>query len=81
MPTKPKPNSLGTKDVMRMFCVNTMTVYNWRNGSARISPLPHHLKPHGTKRHRVTFKLQEVKRWATENNLTIILPFEDGTTK
>ena len=81
MPTKSKQNTLTTKDIMLMFCVDVMTVYNWRNGSARITPLPHHLKPHGTKRHRIFFKLHVVKRWAAENNQTIILPVKSTSGK
>lgn len=63
---------LTTKNLCTLFGVGTMTINNWRKGSTRITPLPAHTKPRGT-RASVHFKLSEVKKWAKANNIEMVV--------
>ena len=65
---------LSTEDLLQIFCVTPMTVYNWRKGidKKKTTPLPYHTRKLGS-RHRVFFKWGEVKRWATQNSVEIVI--------
>lgn len=60
---------LSTNELMRMFDVTHMTVYNWRTFPRPGRPtIPFHTKPRGT-RSGIFFKESEVLRWARETGL------------
>lgn len=60
---------LNTKQVMAVFGVSDMTVFNWRHGTASKKPLPTVLKPVGASgvRQLVGFKPSAIKRWAAQH--------------
>lgn len=61
--------TLSTAEVCSMFGVKHMTIFNWRRGSIRRTPLPFHTIQRGKERTLVFFKLAEVKAWAKQNQL------------
>lgn len=67
-----RKKQLNTSDVMAMFGVGQMTVYNWRKGSARVTKLPFYTETAGSERHRVYFLGKEVRLWAKANNIPIV---------
>lgn len=73
---KHNPSHLGTADLCTMFGVGVMTVYNWRKGSTRISPLPCKTKVKGEKRHKVYFLRSQVISWAKRNHITLAVDLE-----
>jgi len=66
---------LNTEQIMKMFDVSYMTVYNWRNPKTNSdkTALPFHTEDFGTQRKKVFFKWVEVKKWAKQNNVTVVL--------
>ncbi|HUW46537.1 MAG TPA: hypothetical protein VMW50_12170 [Dehalococcoidia bacterium] len=71
--------NLTTTDLMQIFNVSYMTVYNWRNPKSNSDKtvLPSHTEKFGTQRHRVYFKWGEVKKWAKKNKVVFVLTPED----
>ena len=65
---------LTTAQLMKVFNITQMTLYNWRMGTdkKKTGRLPAHFKEVG-QRHRVYFKWAEVKRWAVKNNVEIVV--------
>lgn len=57
-----------TQDVMSLFGVSHMTVYQWRKGTARKTPLPAIEKRVGA-RLTVEFTEKTLRKWARENNV------------
>jgi hypothetical protein len=68
-------SKLTLKNLVQIFDVTPMTIYNWKNGfdKKKVSNLPHYTVPHGFK-HRVYFKWNLVKQWAKENEVTVVIP-------
>ena len=61
---------LNVSDIIVMFGVTYMTVYNWRKGiRTNKTKLPYHTDSRGEKRHSVYFIKSEVKKWAIENRI------------
>lgn len=67
-----RKKQLITSDLMQMFGVGQMTIYNWRKGSTRISPLPFYTEARGSERHQVYFLGKEVRLWAKANGIPIV---------
>ena len=67
-------NKLTVKDLVQIFGVTPMTLYNWKEGfdKKKTSKLPHYTVPHGFK-HRVYFKWNLVKQWASENSVEVVI--------
>jgi hypothetical protein len=65
---------LDTSAIQKVFNVTAMTVYNWRNGTdkKKVSSLPFHTRKVGT-RHRIYFKWVEVKNWALQNSVPVVV--------
>ena len=70
-----KKNELTTRELEKIFNVTNRTVVNWREGSARITPLPTHAEERAAK-DRIYFKSGEVKKWAKLNQIEIVVPVE-----
>jgi hypothetical protein len=66
---------LNTEQLMRIFGVTLMTVYNWRypHPNGKKSVIPYHRKKSGDRRRRIYFKWVEVKKWAKENNVEVVV--------
>jgi hypothetical protein len=64
---------LTTSQLMQIFNVTQMTLYNWKEGrdKKKIGKLPAHARKAG-KRHRVFYKWAEVKQWALKNNIPVV---------
>ena len=60
---------LTTKDLIAAFDVTSMTIANWRQGSATKSALPCHKAGRA-----VTFAPGKVKQWAKQNGVPILAP-------
>jgi len=71
--------NLNTDQMMRVFDVGYMTVYNWRNPkkNSEKTALPFHTEDFGTQRKKVFFKWGEVKKWAKKNKVIFVLTPED----
>lgn len=74
---------LNTKQLMQVFAVDSMTIYNWRNPArfyktAQKTQLPFCVRTAG-KRHRVYFVWGEVKKWATFNKVEVVVNPKDLT--
>ncbi len=65
---------LTTEQLMKIFGVTYMTIYNWREGrdKKKSTKLPFHKRKAG-KRHRVFFKWHEVKEWADYEGLGVLI--------
>lgn len=66
---------LNTKQLMQVFTVDNMTIYNWRYPSrvyktAQKTSLPFHVRDAGS-RHRIYFMWGEVRRWAKQNRVEV----------
>ena len=64
---------LTTKQMMKIFDVDNMTIFNWRFPSkfAQKTKLPFHTEKVGKTRHRVFFVWSGVKKWAKKNNVLV----------
>lgn len=58
------------KDACTFFGVGHMTIFNWRRGTVRKTPLPFHTVARG-EREEVFFKLPELRKWAKANDVGI----------
>lgn len=61
--------TLTVKELQTVFGVGGMTIYNWRQGSARKDPLPCEVDDS----RRVSFKVAEVRTWAKSNGVEMVL--------
>jgi len=67
-------SKLTVKNVVQIFDVTPMTIYNWKEGfdKKKTSKLPCYTVPHGFK-HRVYFKWNLIKQWAKQNEVEIVV--------
>lgn len=64
-----KPQIMSTKDVAAAFGVDPVTVYNWRQGSAKRPPLPTAEPASSDGRCKVVFKRSDVKAWTKAHGI------------
>ena len=64
---------LTTEQLLQVFGVTPMTLYNWRKGidKKKVSKLPYHTRKLGS-RHRIYFVWGEVRQWALKNDVAVL---------
>jgi len=68
-PTKAdRETTLTTRDLLKAFDITPMTVYNWRCGSTRVTPLPYTITQVGA-RTRIHFNKATVRTWLETNGM------------
>lgn len=75
---------LNTEQLTRVFGVGVMTIWNWRYANLvdnTKTALPFHTRKTGKskKRHTVYFVWKEVKKWAKENSVSVVVKPQDLT--
>jgi hypothetical protein len=67
--------SLSPKQVQQVFGVSHMTVFSWRQGNSKVTPLPCVTKPRvkGGKAHSVTITPAALSSWAKKNGIPIVV--------
>ena len=65
---------LNTEQLMQIFDVSYMTVYNWRHPKLNSDKtvLTCHSEKVGTQRHKIYFVWSEVKQWAKKNGVLVV---------
>lgn len=61
---------LTVKQICAVTGRTEMTVYNWRRGSARVTPIPHVVQQRGA-RHVVLFPRVKFLAWAKEHGVEV----------
>jgi hypothetical protein len=71
--------NLNTEQMMKVFDVSYMTVYNWRNpkDNSDKPAIPFHTEKFGTQRHKIFFKWGEVQKWAKKNKVSVVIHPKD----
>lgn len=74
--TTPHDPLLTTKDLCKIFDVETMTVYNWRRRRSKtLTPIPFYSEERGS-RAAIWFRWSEVKAWAELNKIRAVNSLE-----